>query len=208
MAKRNSKLVLFMKDLEQTVTSGPEFAKYRRVVQLDSGVGQYYIFAPFSLTVRNQGFTFAAPMDGRPQVMGIQSIGRGWYMKLTAAERRKYKKLLLEKRAEITGDVTNMESHALRYTEQDNSVDHMADFGTDNFEQQMTLGLIENNEKLLQEIDAALERIENGTYGFCVYSGEPISKARLDAIPWTPYSIETQRKVEEEGLDLQNEDEG
>jgi len=129
-------------------------------------------------------------------------------MKLTAAERRKYKKMLLEKRAEITGDVTNMESHALRYTEQDNSVDHMADFGTDNFEQQMTLGLIENNEKLLQEIDAALERIENGTYGFCVYSGEPISKARLDAIPWTPYSIETQRKVEEEGLDLQNEDEG
>lgn len=125
--------------------------------------------------------------------------------KLSAAELKKYKRLLLEKRAELTGTVENMEQ-SVRSTEQDASVDHLADFGTDNFEQTLTLGLIESNEKVLQEIDGALERIEQRTYGFCVYSGEPINKARLDAIPWTPYSIETQRLIEE-GLDL-SEDEG
>ena len=129
-------------------------------------------------------------------------------MKLTAAELRKYKKKLLAKRAEITGDVNNMEAHALKSTEQDNSVDHMADFGTDNFEQQLTLGLIENNEKLLQQIDAALERIEVGTYGMCVNTGKPISKARLEAIPWAALCIEEQRRLEELGSLDQEDDEG
>ena len=129
-------------------------------------------------------------------------------MKLTAVELRKFKKKLLNKRAEITGDVGKMEAHALQSTEQDNSVDHMADFGTDNFEQQLTLGLIENNEKLLGQIDAALERIEKGTYGLCVNTGAPISKARLDAIPWAAYCIEEQRRIEEEGSLEPQDDEG
>jgi RNA polymerase-binding protein DksA len=128
-------------------------------------------------------------------------------MKLSAAEVRKYKRLLLAKRAEITGDMSNMETHALKSSEQDNSVDHMADFGTDNFEQQLTLGLIEANEKLLKEIDSALERIESGTYGLCTHTGEPISKARLEAIPWAALCIEAQRKLEEEG-DTEENDEG
>ena len=127
-------------------------------------------------------------------------------MKLTAAERRKYEKMLKQKRAELTGDVNNMENHALRSGEQDHSVDHMADHGTDNFEQQLTLGLIENNEKLLQEIDAALARIKDRTFGICLYTGKPISKARLNAIPWTPYSIEAQRLAEEEGIDLESDE--
>lgn len=124
--------------------------------------------------------------------------------KITAADRRRYKKLLLAKRQELCGDVDSMESQALRAADQDHSVDHVADFGSDNYEQTLTLGLIENNGKLLQEIDAALERIEDRSYGHCVHSGEPIAKARLDAIPWTPYSIETQRLIERGELTIED----
>ncbi len=122
--------------------------------------------------------------------------------KMTAADRRRYKKLLLDKRQELCGDVDSMESQALRAADQDASVDHVADFGSDNYEQTLTLGLIENNGKLLQEIDAALERIADRSYGYCVHSGEAIAKARLDAIPWTPYSIETQRLIEQGELTI------
>jgi len=124
-------------------------------------------------------------------------------MKISATDLKKLKSRLLSKREEITGDVTKMESHALKAGEQDNSVDHMADFGTDNFEQFLTLGLIENNEKMLQEIDEALERIKKGTFGTCTHCSTPVSKARLRAIPLAAYCIECQKIAEERGLDTE-----
>ncbi|UCF00448.1 MAG: TraR/DksA C4-type zinc finger protein [Planctomycetota bacterium] len=67
---------------------------------------------------------------------------------------------------------------------------HMADIGTDNFEIENTLGLMNSERKLIAEIDDALERIEDGTYGICQGSGNPIPKARLQAIPWAKYCVE------------------
>ena len=75
----------------------------------------------------------------------------------------------------------------------------MADIGTDNFQQEFTLGLVESERKLLGEINAALIRIQKGTYGVCEESGKPIGKARLDVTPWARYCIEVARDMERRG---------
>jgi len=73
---------------------------------------------------------------------------------------------------------------------------HMADMGTDNYEQEFTLGLMEKDRKLLRDLNDGLAKIQNGTYGICEGTGKPISKARLEAQPWARYSIEYARKLE------------
>jgi len=106
---------------------------------------------------------------------------------------------ILAKRREILGDMTSMEKEALRSGSGSNLSNlpiHMADMGTDNYEQEFTLGLMEKDRKLLRDLNDALAKIQNGTYGICEGTGKPISKARLDAQPWARYSIEYARKLE------------
>jgi RNA polymerase-binding transcription factor DksA len=73
---------------------------------------------------------------------------------------------------------------------------HMADVGTDNYEQEFTLGLIESDRKLLTDIDRALGKIKNGTFGICEGTDEVIGRARLDAMPWARYSVKFAGKIE------------
>jgi RNA polymerase-binding protein DksA len=116
-----------------------------------------------------------------------------------------FKKLLLERRRRILGTVQGMEEEALKASDQDFSVDHMADHGSDNFEQDFTLALVESERRELIEIDRALQRIEHGTYGICEGTGEPIPKPRLEAIPHARYSVEYQRKLEAGEVELDEE---
>ncbi len=111
---------------------------------------------------------------------------------LTRAELRRFKTMLLAKRHEILADVITMENEALRKESTDLSrlPIHMADAGTDNYEVENTLGLMDSERKLLADIDEALQRIEDGTYGICQGSGKPIPKPRLEAIPWARYCVE------------------
>ncbi|MHC4084606.1 MAG: TraR/DksA family transcriptional regulator, partial [Planctomycetota bacterium] len=74
---------------------------------------------------------------------------------------------------------------------------HMADIGTDNYEQEFALGLMDSERKLLREIDDALQRTEQGTYGICEGTGKQIRKARLEAQPWARYCVEYARKLEQ-----------
>lgn len=121
--------------------------------------------------------------------------------KLPAKERRYYLGLLLVKRAELFGDITAMEKEALM---SDNSnlshlPVHMADIGSDNYDQDLRIGLMESERKLLKEIDEAITRIEEGSYGICAETGVPIGKARLEAKPWAKYCIEVAREKERGG---------
>jgi len=72
----------------------------------------------------------------------------------------------------------------------------MADLGTDNFQQEFSLGLMDSARRLISEIDDALARIEDGTYGICEGTGKPISRARLEAQPWARYSVEYAQMIE------------
>ncbi|MGC8560446.1 MAG: TraR/DksA family transcriptional regulator [Phycisphaerae bacterium] len=117
--------------------------------------------------------------------------------KLTASDLEYFRGLLLEKRRELLGDMGSMESHAFNSDGgHSSSPIHMADVGSDNFEQEFTLGLLESERQTLREIHEAIERVDNGTFGICVATGKPIGRARLEAKPWAKYCIEYARQLE------------
>ncbi len=136
------------------------------------------------------------------KTQGARPKARG-RRKLTSTEIEGYRQLLLEKWAELLGDVNHIEEEALRTSRLDAAGDlssmpiHMADLGTDNFEQEFALGLMDSERKILTEIRDALQRIDQGTFGICEGTGKPIAKARLNANPWARYCIEYARMVEE-----------
>ena len=122
---------------------------------------------------------------------------------LNARELETFRTLLLEKRRQIVGDVSSMERDALNAGGGSNLSNlplHMADMGTDNYEQEFTLGLMEKDRKLLKEINHALAKIQDGSYGMCEGTGQAISKVRLEAQPWARFSIEYARKLEHSGV--------
>ena len=127
------------------------------------------------------------------------------------AEAKHFKALLLEKRREILRNVTEFEDEALKKSRQDATGDlssmpiHMADLGTDNYEQEFALGLMDSERKLLREIDRALVRIEKKSYGICEGTGKPIPKARLEAQPWARYCVEYARMLEQGLVEEQEE---
>jgi RNA polymerase-binding protein DksA len=132
------------------------------------------------------------------KVRGIYVKKKNNKSRLTATDIKHFKALLIAKRAEILGSVLHMENEALRKPRSDLSTMpvHMADMGTDNYETENTLGLMDSERKILVEIDDALHRIEDGTYGFCEGTTKPISKERLEAIPWTRYGVDYARQME------------
>ena len=111
------------------------------------------------------------------------------------ADMRAYKERLLVLRARLRGDVSQMADAALKNNRAEDNGDlsrmpiHMADLGTDNFEREFTLSLMESEEDTLGRIEASLERIENGTYGDCGECGAKIPKARLNAIPYATLCV-------------------
>jgi DnaK suppressor protein len=132
----------------------------------------------------------AVPTDGKPRK---NQAG------LTSKELEHFRAMILDKRRELVGDMVSMESEALRTsggTNLSNLPLHMADMGTDNYEQEFTLGLVEKDRNLLRELNGALAKIQNGTYGICEGTGKPITKVRLEAQPWARFSIEHARSLE------------
>jgi RNA polymerase-binding protein DksA len=78
-------------------------------------------------------------------------------------------------------------------TFQDN---HLGDIATATFDREMASTLEDNSTHVLTEIDAALKRIDEGTFGVCTRCGKPISAERLEALPWATLCIDDKRKQE------------
>ncbi len=76
---------------------------------------------------------------------------------------------------------------------------HMADSGTDNFDRDFALSLLSSDQDAIYEIEEALKRIEKNTYGICELTGKSIPKTRLEAIPWTRFTVQAQAQLEREG---------
>ena len=118
------------------------------------------------------------------------------------AELKVFKESLLTLRARLRGDVTAMADAALKKTRSEANGDlssmpiHMADIGSDNYEQEFTLSLMQTEEGTLDSIEGALEKIEDGLYGLCEECESPISKTRLQAIPYAPLCIKCAQKLE------------
>jgi DnaK suppressor protein len=121
--------------------------------------------------------------------------------KLSDKDLAYFRDLLLTKRQELVGDINSMSREALQFDTATLShyADDWADVGSDSQEQEFTLGLVESEHKLLEEISAALKRIQDGSYGICEATGKPITKARLKIKPWARYCIEAAREMENGG---------
>jgi DnaK suppressor protein len=124
--------------------------------------------------------------------------------KLTKKEIAHYKNLLLVMREKISGEVGRLTQEYLRKSAKDSSGDisshpfHMADAASGAFDTEFNLGLAANEQEILYEIDQALRRIEDGSYGICEKCGEPISKNRLGAMPFANYCIKDQESQEKD----------
>ena len=116
-----------------------------------------------------------------------------------------FRKALLVLRSRLRGDLDQMTDEALRRDQPDSSGNlsnvplHMADIGTENYDQEFTLGLIENEQETLEQVNAALARIEQGRFGRCEECGEAIAKPRLQALPYTRHCIQCARVLESRG---------
>lgn len=112
-----------------------------------------------------------------------------------------YRRTLLSLQSRLRGDLEQMTDEALG-----NAADssgnlsnvplHMADVGTENYDQEFTLSLIENEQGTLDQINEAFRRLDAGTYGLCEECEQPIAKPRLQALPYTKHCIECARKME------------
>ena len=121
---------------------------------------------------------------------------------MKAEEVAQFKKLLLSVRERLVGKVDFMQGEALKKSRQDASGDlsnvpiHMADVGTDNYERDIMIELIQNGEEGVRSIDTALEKIEEGAFGICELCAKKINKDRLKAVPYAKLCIDCQREEE------------
>jgi RNA polymerase-binding protein DksA len=122
--------------------------------------------------------------------------------KFTKSDLKEFKKIVLKKKEEILNDLKHISDDTLRKSQKEASGDisgytyHMADVATDNYDREFSLGLASGERKSLYELDDALKRIEEGTFGICDDCKFSITKIRLKAVPSARLCIKCQQKRE------------
>jgi RNA polymerase-binding protein DksA len=117
-------------------------------------------------------------------------------------EQEKYRNRLEDLRNRLRGDLNVLTAEALRRTGGEasgnlsNAPIHMADLGTDNFEQEMSMTLLENEKQILDEIASALQRLDAETFGKCEECGKDITTGRLQALPYARHCIDCSRRLQ------------
>lgn len=115
---------------------------------------------------------------------------------------KRYHRLLVDLRSHLTEEIERHSEETLKRSAKDDAGDlsaygqHMADAGTDTFDRDFALSMVASEQEALSEIDAAIKRIHDGTYGICEISQKPIAKERLLAVPFTRHSAEAQKDLE------------
>ena len=118
-------------------------------------------------------------------------IARNKY--LTIKQLKEQLSRLLELRERVTGEILSINRDSLSQNERDPS---LSDQGTETFDREFALNQLSSEQDVLFEIDEAIRRIENGTYGICEMTDEPINIERLEALPYVRHSIKAQSELE------------
>ncbi|MFA6172061.1 MAG: TraR/DksA C4-type zinc finger protein [Kiritimatiellales bacterium] len=113
--------------------------------------------------------------------------------KLTPKEVREFKDILLSLRERVSGEYSTLSRDNLEANQRDPS---LSDQGTDTFDREMELNMMGSEQEVLFEIDAALRRIEKGTFGICELTSQPINIERLQALPYVRYTVRAQSELE------------
>ena len=113
---------------------------------------------------------------------------------MSSIDTNRFREALLTERARVEAALENLRNEnpgsVEEETGEETSDQHLADTATAMHDRELDYGLTENEEELLQSIDDALQRIEDGTYGVCSNCGKPIGEERLEALPWTNLCID------------------
>lgn len=121
---------------------------------------------------------------------------------MTKTDTKAFKELLLKKKAALLKGIEHVANDALKTSQRDAAGDlsaysmHMADMATDNYDREFSLSLADNEQNILNRIAAALEKIEEGTFGLCELCEKKISKLRLKAVPYAELCVPCQEKQE------------
>ncbi|HEV2330512.1 MAG TPA: TraR/DksA C4-type zinc finger protein [Verrucomicrobiae bacterium] len=142
---------------------------------------------------KSQTSATAAAILGRPVSKG----GEVSDAKRVKPEWQKYYQHLVELRDQLRRQMDGLAQESAQ--EMAGYSLHMADSGTDNFDRDFALSLLSSDQDAIYEIEEALKRIEKKTYGVCELTGKSIPKARLEAIPWTRFTVEAQAQLEKDG---------
>lgn len=122
---------------------------------------------------------------------------------MTKQELAKFKTLLLEKKEKLLKEIGHISKDTLAKSQRDATGElsgytfHMADVATDNYDREFGLGLASNEQKVVWEIDEAIGRINDKTFGSCLSCGKKIAKKRLTAIPYTRFCVNCQEQEEQ-----------
>ena len=143
---------------------------------------------------KTQASATAAAILGRPVAKPQMSIVDARKIK---PEWQKFYTNLLELREQLLAQMSGLAKESAQ--ELPGYSLHMADSGTDNFDRDFALSLLSSDQDAVYEIEEALKRIERKTYGVCELTSKPIPKARLEAIPWTRFTVEAQAQLEKDG---------
>ena len=135
----------------------------------------------------------SAAILGRP----VAKKTAGLDLKKVKPEWQKFCLHLLELRDQLTKQMNGLAQESAQ--EMAGYSLHMADSGTDNFDRDFALSLLSSDQDAVYEIEEALKRIERKTYGICELTGKAIPKARLEAIPWTRFTVDAQAQLERDG---------
>ncbi|HUA64846.1 MAG TPA: TraR/DksA C4-type zinc finger protein [Alphaproteobacteria bacterium] len=142
---------------------------------------------------KSQTSATSAAILGRPVSKG----GDGSDVKRIKPEWNKYYQHLVDLRDQLRRQMDGLAQESAQ--ELAGYSLHMADSGTDNFDRDFALSLLSSDQDAIYEIEEALKRIEKKTYGVCELTGKQIPKARLEAIPWTRFTVEAQAQLEKDG---------
>ena len=120
---------------------------------------------------------------------------------MTKPDLERFRETLIALRNRLKGDVSHLTDEARRARAEVEGVSMSApadpaDQGLDSYQHEFTLSLLQNQEQTLEEIAEALDRIGKGTYGRCEECGEPIPRARLQALPYTRHCVSCARKLQ------------
>jgi DnaK suppressor protein len=141
--------------------------------------------------------TTAASILGHPVAKPTIMARNGSGPVKVKAEWQKYYHTLLDLRERLVAQMSGLAKESAE--EMAGYSLHMADSGTDNFDRDFALSLLSSDQDAMYEIEEALKRIERNTFGVCELTTKPIPKARLEAIPWTRFTVEAQAQLERDG---------
>ncbi len=122
--------------------------------------------------------------------------------KFAKKELNEFKKIILKRKEEIDDEIKHISDDTLKKSQKEASGDisgytyHMADVATDNYDREFSLSLASNDRQSLYDLNDALKRIEDGTFGICEDCKRLVTKVRLKAVPQARLCIKCQEKRE------------